>query len=187
MPMKVVECLSCIFASELPQDNGATGMCILEVGYIVDLMIDNRPEAFVGGVLPAVRMWMSCLRTHVITLATSSLVKGAILGLARRESVFVRYERIQSRASVSLLPHSGDAGHGSHGATRRNGEIAEVVRGSDLRTRYLPKVPIYVATDLPGNAAKRRSVRSAIVGGVSYHPQTVVVINGVRQLGPLAK
>lgn len=95
MPMKVVECLGCIFASELPQDNGATGMRILEVGYIVDLMIDNRPEAFVGGVLPAVRMWMSCLRTHVITLATSSLVKGAILGLARRASVIVRYERIQ--------------------------------------------------------------------------------------------
>lgn len=49
--VQVVEGLCGVLASDLCEDDVAAGMCVEEVGQIVDLVVDNDPKIIFAGVL----------------------------------------------------------------------------------------------------------------------------------------
>lgn len=51
MAVEIVEGFGCVLAGDLAEDDFTTGMGIDEVGDVVDVVIDDEPEVFFGGVL----------------------------------------------------------------------------------------------------------------------------------------
>lgn len=51
MAMKVVEGFGCVLAGDLTEDDFAAGVSVNEVGDVVDVVVDDEPEVFFGGVL----------------------------------------------------------------------------------------------------------------------------------------
>ena len=51
MAVEVVEGFGCVLAGDLTEDDFATGMCVDEVGDVVDFVVDDDPDVFFRGVL----------------------------------------------------------------------------------------------------------------------------------------
>lgn len=62
MSVEVVEGFGCVLAGDLTEDDFAAWVCVDEVGDVVDFVVDDDPEVFLGGVLwrGGLEMGMRC-------------------------------------------------------------------------------------------------------------------------------